>query len=153
MIVIADSGPLRYLIVIEHVGLLPLLYGSIVIPQGVIDELTQTKTPGSVRLWMGELPEWVTVRSPQKMLSGLSSVLGRGEWEAIALSEELAANVLLVDDEAARLEAERRKIPVQGTLGVLDLATEHGFSRRSTRTLEKLRRTNFRASKRLLIFS
>jgi predicted nucleic acid-binding protein len=26
----------------------------------------------------------------------------------------LAADVLLVDDEAARLEAERRKIPVQG---------------------------------------
>jgi len=30
MIVIADSSPLRYLIVIEQIHLLPLLYGNIV---------------------------------------------------------------------------------------------------------------------------
>lgn len=152
MIVIADSGPLRYLIVIEQVGLLPLLYGNIVIPASVVNELTQTATPEPVRLWMGELPGWVMVRSPQKMSSSISSVLGAGEREAIALSEELAADVLLVDDEAARLEAERRKIPVQGTLGILDLAAEHGFLADFPGVLEKLRSTNFRASKRLLDF-
>ena len=152
MIVIADSGPLRYLIVIEHVDLLPLLYGNIVIPRGVIDELTHTAAPESVRLWMGKLPEWVAIRSPQEMLSGLSSALGLGEREAIALSEELAADVLLVDDEAARFEAEKRKIPVQGTLGILDLAAEHGFLADLPGALEKLRDTNFRASKRLFNF-
>lgn len=152
MIVIADSGPLRYLLIIEQVGILPLLYGNIVIPPSVVDELTQTSTPELVRLWMGKLPEWVTVRSPQKMPSGLSSVLGAGEREAIALTEELATDVLLVDDEAARLEAERRKIPVQGTLGILDLAAEHGLLANFPEALERLRSTNFRASKRLFDF-
>jgi predicted nucleic acid-binding protein len=45
MIVIADSGPLRYLIFIDQIGLLPLLYGRIVIPREVMRELTQTATP------------------------------------------------------------------------------------------------------------
>lgn len=152
MIIIADSGPLRYLIIIEQVGLLPLLYGNIVIPQSVVNELTQTATPESVRLWMGRLPEWVTVRSPQNMPFDLPFVLGAGEREAIALTEELAADVLLADDEAARVEAARRKISVQGTLGILDLAAEHGLLVNLPETLERLRSTNFRASKRLLDF-
>jgi predicted nucleic acid-binding protein len=50
MIVIADSGPLRYLMVIDQIHLLPLLYGSIAIPPSVVRELTQTATPHSVRI-------------------------------------------------------------------------------------------------------
>jgi len=152
MIVIADSGPLRYFVVIEEVHLLPLLYGNIVIPPSVAHELTQAATPPLVRAWMEKLPEWMTVRSPRTALPELSPVLGEGEREAIALAEELAADVLLVDDEAARLEAARRSIAVQGTLGILDLAAEHGFLTNLPGALEKLRSTNFRASKRLFDF-
>jgi len=101
---------------------------------------------------MEKLPEWMTVRSPRTALPELSPVLGEGEREAIALAEELAADVLLVDDEAARLEAARRSIAVQGTLGILDLAAEHGFLTNLPGALEKLRSTNFRASKRLFDF-
>ncbi len=129
MIVIADSGPLRYLVFIEQVHLLPLLYGKIVVPSGVAHELTQAATPALVRAWMEQSPEWMTVRSPRTALPELSPLLGAGEREAIALAEELAADVLLVDDEAARLEACRRNIPVQGTLGILDIAAEHASSR------------------------
>lgn len=110
MIVIADFGPLRYLVLIEQVHLLPLLHGSIVIPQSVIGELRQTSTPAAVRGWMGALPDWVTVKSPQGPLPVFPAILGPGEREAIALAQELSADVLLVDDEAARIEAERRDI-------------------------------------------
>jgi predicted nucleic acid-binding protein len=41
MIVIADSGPVRHLIVIEQIHLLPALYGRILFPPGVANELTQ----------------------------------------------------------------------------------------------------------------
>ncbi len=152
MIVIADSGPLRYLIVIDQVRLLPLLYGGIVIPPSVVSELTQTATPHSVRSWMDHLPEWVTVKSPQKSVSVFPSVLGLGEREAMALVEELAADVLLVDDEAARLEAARRNIPVQGTLGIVDLAAEHDFLVDLPDAIQRLRNTNFRAISKLLEF-
>lgn len=152
MVVIADSGPLRYLVVIEQVHLLPLLYGRIVIPPSVMRELMQTATPQPVRIWMDHLPEWVTVKSPHSPVSVFPAVLGPGEREALALAEELAADVLLVDDEAARLEAERRSIPVQGTLGILDLAAEHGLLVDLPDAIQRLRTTNFRASKKLIDF-
>jgi predicted nucleic acid-binding protein len=145
-------APLRYLIFIDQIGLLPLLYGRIVIPREVMRELTQTATPQSVHIWMDHLPEWVSVKSPQQPLSDFSAVLGSGEQEAIALAEELTADVLLVDDETARREAERRGIPVQGTLGVLDLAAEHGFLPDLPDAIRRLRDTNFRASEKLLNF-
>ena len=125
MIVIADSGPLRYLIVIEQVHLLPQLYGSIILPPAVVSELSQTATPRPVREWINSLPKWASVRSPRPPLPLFPSILGPGEREAIALAEELRADALLLDDEAARTEAARRNIPVQGTLGILDLAAEH----------------------------
>jgi predicted nucleic acid-binding protein len=152
VIVIADSGPLRYLVFIEQVQLLPQLYGSIVIPPSVVNELTQTATPPSVRTWMDSLPEWVAVKSPQRPMPFFSSILGTGECEAIALAQELSADVLLADDEAARTEAERRNIPVQGTLGVLDLAAEHSLLADLPAAIRKLRGTNFRASEKLFDF-
>lgn len=154
MIVIADAGPLRYLIVIEQVHLLPLLYGSIVVPPGVVHELTRESTSDAARAWMGRLPDWVTVQAPQKTVRDLlsadgPSLLGLGELEAMALAEELSADVLLADDEAARQAASERNIPVQGTLGVLDLAAEHGLLADFPEAIENLRRTNFRASRKL----
>jgi predicted nucleic acid-binding protein len=128
MMVVADSGPLRYLVLISEIQLLPQLDGSIIIPTSVVGELTQMATPPSVRIWMDPLPEWVTVKSPQKPLPVFPTVLGPGEQEAIALAEELVADVLLVDDEAARLEAKRRNIPVQGTLGISTLPPNTVFS-------------------------
>ena len=152
MIVIADSGPIRYLVVIEQIHLLPQLYGRIVIPPSVLRELTQTATPQSVRLWVDRLPRWVTVQSPRGPVPTFPAVLGPGEREAIALAQELSADVLLADDEAARMEARRRNISSQGTLGVLDLAAEHGLLADLPAAIERLRGTNFRASKKLFDF-
>ena len=152
MIVVADSGPLRYLILIEQAELLPPLHGRIVIPTGVLGELTHASTPPGVRVWMEDLPDWITVKSPAKPLTDCSALLGPGESEAIALAQELTADALLIDDQAARAEARKRNIAVQGTLGVLDLAAEHGFLANLPSTIARLRNTNFRASEKLLKF-
>ena len=151
MIVVADSSPLRYLVLIEEIHLLQKLHGLIIIPPAVLKELTQNSSPQLVRMWMEHLPEWVTVKHPHLPLPTFAFGLGLGEREAIALAEELAADVLLADDGAARMEAVNRNIPVQGTLGVLDLAAEHGLVDFEN-VVEKLRNTNFRASKKLIQF-
>ena len=151
MIVIADSSPLRYLVLIQEVHLLPILYDTIVLPPGVVGELTQKNSPSPVRLWMEHLPEWVTVKQPRFPLPLFPSGLDLGEREAIALAEELAADVLLADDGAARHEAARRNIPVQGTLGILDLAAEHDLADFSD-AVRRLMQTNFRASGKLIQF-
>lgn len=50
-VVVADTSPLNYLILIEATDVLPRLYGSVVVPRQVIAELTATEAPDSVRAW------------------------------------------------------------------------------------------------------
>ena len=150
MIVVADSSPLRYLILIEQIHLLPALFGSVVIPPAVVRELTHPSAPLQVHAWMAKVPEWVTVQSPSMQLQGAPAILGYGETEAIALAQELGADALLADDEHARQESLRRNIPVQGTLGILNLAAEHGLLSDLSSAFSRLRKTNFRVSERLL---
>lgn len=151
MIVVSDSSPLRYLILIEQIHLLPVLYDDIFVPPGVINELTQPDTPLSVRNWVGRPPAWITVRSPRPPLPSFTLQLGLGECEAIALAEQIGADALLADDGSARREAARRRIPVQGTLGILDLGAERGLVELPG-ALSNLLSTNFRASGRLIQF-
>ena len=50
MIVVADTTPLRYLVVIGREQLLPALYGRVLIPPAVAEELDHESTPDVVRL-------------------------------------------------------------------------------------------------------
>ena len=149
MIVVADTSPLRYLILIEHVHVLPALYGQVVVPPAVIVELNQERTPDLVKTWLSTMPEWLHVQAPRQALTSRLTVLGAGEREAITLAVELSADALLMDDRDAREEAKRLGVPVLGTLRVLVDASEHGLADLST-AFDRLRQTNFRASEPLL---
>lgn len=62
-VVVADSSPLNYLVLIKSIDLLHRLYGGIVGPEQVILELTDPAAPDEVRTWTRKLPSWVDVRS------------------------------------------------------------------------------------------
>lgn len=149
MIVVADASPVRYLILIEHVHVLPALYGHVVVPPAVIEELSQERTPDLVKTWLSNMPEWLHVQAPMQALSSPGTVLGAGEREAIALATELSADALLMDDRDARQEATRLGVAVLGTLRVLVDASEHGLAHLPS-AFDRLRQTNFRASEQLL---
>jgi len=149
MIVVADTSPLRYLILIDHTHVLPALYGHVLIPPAVSAELGRQRTPDLVRAWLAQPPSWLEVRAPQSPPVGLLPHLGMGEREAIALAEELAADAVLLDDRPARLEAERRHLNVLGTLRVLADAAELGFADLAL-ALDRLQQTNLRARPELI---
>lgn len=149
MIVVADASPLRYLILIEHVHVLHDLYGRVVVPPAVIKELDQERTPELVRRWLSNKPDWLHVQGPREPFFSVRAILGPGECEAIAIAAELSADVLLMDDRAARIEARRLNLAVLGTLRVLADAAEHDFADLRV-AFDRLRQTNFRASEELM---
>lgn len=78
MIVVADTSPLHYLILIEHTHVLPALYGRVLIPPAVSAELDQQRTPPPVRAWLARKPSWLEIRAPEQSPSELTSHLGAG---------------------------------------------------------------------------
>ena len=145
MIVVADTSPLNYLILIDQIDLVRVLYGKVFIPPAVADELTHTRTPEEVRWWIAQPVPWLEVRAPRSIPGDFPSELGPGECEAIALGQELHADALLLDEWDGRAEAERRHLTVVGTLRLLGDAAEHELID-LPQTLALLRKTNFRAS-------
>jgi hypothetical protein len=51
MIVVADTSPINYLILIDQIHVLQALFGQVVIPGAVHAELLAPRTPQTVRLW------------------------------------------------------------------------------------------------------
>jgi hypothetical protein len=68
MLVIADSSPLHYLVLIEHTAILPALFSHVIIPPVVTEELQRPRTPAPVRAWMAAPPAWLELRAPQQPL-------------------------------------------------------------------------------------
>jgi predicted nucleic acid-binding protein len=128
MIVVADSGPLHYLILLEQVDLLRRFYGQVVVPEAVASELSNAAAPGVVSEWIAAPPSWLEVRPvAPEVLAAITDDLDLGERAAIALAEAMRADLLLIDEAAGRAEAKRRHLRVTGTLGVLRSGAERGL--------------------------
>ncbi len=94
MIVITDTTPVNYLVLIDQVHILKELYGRLVLPRAVHEEMRREGTPEKVRAWASQLPEWAEIRAAASTDPALK--LGAGEREAIALAEEVGADLIVV---------------------------------------------------------
>lgn len=148
MIVVADAGPLHYLVLIGAAEVLGPLYDRVLVPQAVADELEAANTPKAVRAWMAHLPQWCEVR-PDAPSHPAVRYLDAGEQAAIALALSVKADRLLIDERAGRVEAERRGLLVTGTVGVLAEAHRRGVLDFEA-SLARLRATNFYVSSDLV---
>ncbi|WP_089718510.1 DUF3368 domain-containing protein, partial [Candidatus Entotheonella palauensis] len=124
MLVIADTFPLNYLILIDRVNVLPTLYERVLVPQTVIEELRHPRTPSVVRTWSEHPPAWLDVRHIDAVPDAILWNLDAGERAAILLAQALDADLFLTDDRGARRVAEQRGLAVLGTLGVLAQAAD-----------------------------
>jgi len=140
-VVVADTSPLNYLAQCGAIEVLSQLYGSVVIPRAVFDELSGTGAPEAVRGWLDPPPVWISIRSASAIDETL--VLGRGEVEAICLAQEIHADEILLDERRARKAAQERGLIVTGTLGVLEAAAKRHLLH-LPEVIEKLEHTNFR---------
>ena len=128
MIVVADSAPLHYLILLDLADLLPQLYGDVLVPTAVVSELSTAGAPAKVREWLDDAPVWLRIESVASERTNMASdELDPGEREAIALAQIVHADLLLIDDAEGRMEARRLSLRVTGTLGVLRAAAERNL--------------------------
>jgi predicted nucleic acid-binding protein len=149
MIVVADTSPINYLVLIGHIEILPKIYGEVLIPQAVYDELQDSDAPEAVRAWLSAPPAWLRISSTTYGPDPLLELLDRGERDAILLAESIKPDRLIIDDLDGRREAANRKLPVIGTLGVLSEAARRNLLD-LTQALNALQATNFHAAPALI---
>jgi predicted nucleic acid-binding protein len=144
-LVVADTGPLNYLVLIDAIELLPRIFEQIVIPVPVYAELAHTDAPTPVRAFIAQKQDWLEVHPGPTPAEGdvIDSTLDAGERAAIALAALIRADLILMDDRAGVAAAHQRGFTVTGTLGVLDLAARRGLVD-LTSAFAKLKLTNFR---------
>jgi predicted nucleic acid-binding protein len=155
VIVVSDTSPLNYLVLIDHVFLLERLFGAVVAPTAVAAELASDKAPLEVRKFVLRPPAWFSVKQPSpeivEIVRQTSSNLGAGELEAISLAKELHAQLLLADERRATKEArEKHQLRVTGVLGVLEVAAILELADLQE-AVGRLERTNYRMPSNVLM--
>ena len=86
MIVVCDTSPICYLLLIGEIQLLPQLYGKVLIPQVIQNELADERSPSVVKAWISQPPEWLVIQTVDVVSDGDLDNLDSGERDAIMLA-------------------------------------------------------------------
>ena len=135
-LVITDTTVLIGLDRIGRLDVLPALYPDIVAPPAVVAEF-------------GSLPDgWriVPVADPARAAALALYKLDPGECEAIALAQEHAGSLLLIDERRGRRYAIAAGLRVVGAAGVLIQAKQSGVVENVRPLLDALRANGFHLS-------
>ena len=151
--VISDTTVLNYLARIGQFGLLRLEFQQVLIPPAVLVELKRRPDlPGAECARQALADDWLVLRSPKNLdaVETLRTTLGAGESQAIALAQELASSLLLMDEAAGRDVAERLHLDLMGTTGILLQARKSGVIPRLKPLLDDLvQHHGFRLSRKI----
>lgn len=120
MLLVSDTSPLRYLVEVDAIEVLPKLYGDVLTTPQVMEELCQEHFPQSVKMWAQHAPAWLKVESPREIR--FLDQLDEGEASALSLACERRSNLLLVDERAGSRVAHSCGVGTIGTLGILQEA-------------------------------
>jgi uncharacterized protein len=136
MLVVSDTSAISNLIQVELLDILHQLYGQIIIPKAVYEELSEID---SQKLLLDNL-SWIHIETVknQDFVHQLENELDQGESESIALAIELKADFLIIDELKGRKIAENLGIQIVGLLGSLLKAKEKGYLQMIAPILEKL---------------
>lgn len=148
MIVVTNTSPLIALDRIGKIKLLPELFGKMIRPSSVRQEIQEGLELGYPANLVDDADWLQTVEDPPEMV--LRKELGAGETAAIALAVREHADLILLDDLAARLVAEELRLNVMGTLGILLAAHTKKMVGSAYECALDLERAGFRVSKPLL---
>ena len=141
--IVSNTGPLIALAGISQFDLLRKLFGRIIIPPAVRAEVQDETSVAALAA-----ADWIVVQPAQDTLAVqlLREELDAGESEAIILARELDADLVLIDERAAKRKARAIGLQAIGTLGVLLMAKNKVLVVDLKPLLDNLRRAGFRMS-------
>jgi predicted nucleic acid-binding protein len=144
MIVVSNTSPISNLAAIGQLDLLQQLYGTIIIPPAVYQELINSGDADPATLAVQTI-DWIQTQpvSDRVLLETLQANLDPGEAEAIALAVEINADRLIIDERRGRNEAIRLGLQVTGLLGIVLAAKQQGLIPLVQPILDDLRANSF----------
>jgi predicted nucleic acid-binding protein len=147
VLVVSDTSPLNLLAELHHVDILAALFGQVLIPPEVADELSAPSAPPAVRAFIAAPPTWLIVRPASSKLT--LTKLDPGEVAAISLAHELSAP-LLIDERAGRTAALAQGITIIGAIGVLERAADQDLIPDLAAVHASVRQMTFRVADAIL---
>lgn len=138
---VSNTSPLIYLHRLRRLELLPLLFGKIIVPFQVEQELDRGRATGRDVPNLRSQP-WIEIR--RATVDHDYAELGPGESGALDLARTLPDALVILDDGAARTWAARLGLRCVGTVGILIEAKQHGHVERVTGELDRLTKMGFR---------
>ncbi|NJL11030.1 MAG: DUF3368 domain-containing protein, partial [Calothrix sp. SM1_7_51] len=156
MIIVSDTSPITNLAAIGQLDMLHQLYGNVIIPQAVYNEMVGAGkvVPGAVEVQTLSWIQTKAVSHSQQVTTILENQenIDLGEAEAIALSLELKADLLLIDERRGRTVATSYGLNVTGLLGILLQAKKQALIPAIKPLIDSLiTQANFRVSPQLYV--
>ena len=155
MIVVSDSTPLITLMKAMRLDVLHDLFGEVIIPEAVYQELTANDNfPDEAKLISdSDFIRVVSIRD-RKTVSVLQRATGLdlGESEAIVYADDIHADILLIDEVSGRRVAMDMGLDIMGSIGVLVSAFKKGYisTEEADESFQKIRDANRHISEKLL---
>jgi hypothetical protein len=128
MTVVSNTTPLIGLGRIGRLNLLPEIFGQIIIPQAVRDEIFTTGHIEDPIIQTFQAVSWIVVQTVADRLAVdvLLDELDLGEAETIVLARELNATWVLMDEKKGRRKLAELGLSKIGTIGILINARQTG---------------------------
>jgi predicted nucleic acid-binding protein len=141
--IVCNTTPLQYLHQAGLLYILPTLYGRILVPMAVTDEIAVGMKAGVNLPDLAALP-WIKIREVPGSSWPMPRDIHRGEAEVIALAGSLEDPLLILDDLAARRHAKLLGLRITGTLGVLLKAKKSKILESVSPALDRIENAGFR---------
>ena len=149
-IIVSDTSCIGYLIQINLLHLLQTLYGEIIIPAAVNDEILQLENKEHT-LSEFKNADWIKIYSTHNLsnVSKYKNILDRGELEAISIAIELEADLLIIDEKLGRIVAKTIGFDITGLVGILITAKNKNLILSVKKALDEVILLGCRISKTL----
>lgn len=122
--IISNTTPILSLLKIDKLNLLKELYGIVIVPFAVYQEIEE----GKEKPYYQDLTslDWIEIRNIKNPNSREYLIdLDDGEAEVLVLAKEINADLVILDEIMGRRYAKRFEINLTGTIGILLKAKEN----------------------------